>query len=94
VNHDPGLWGPPMPFYEAVGLSRDGVAGLFDELPDDYPEDAPGTVLNVTLHEGEPRAINGNHYQALWLDEHVRECKDWRAFHPKDAVTRLGEAAP
>lgn len=49
ANEDDGTWGPPMPFWEAMALSSKNVAGLFDELPDNWADDAPGTVLNVGL---------------------------------------------
>lgn len=94
-DYDTSLWGPPMSFYEAIELSKDGVAGLFDELPDDWAEDAPGTVLNARLDPaGYPVAFNRNHSDAELVPELVRERADWHALHPKDAVTRLGWLAP
>ena len=93
-DYDPGLWGPPMPFHEAIALSKNSIAGLFDDLPDNYAEDAPGTVLNAgVLPGGRPHAINANHSRAPELDALVHERSDWHAFRPKDAVTRLGEVA-
>lgn len=82
-----------MSFYKAIELSKDGVAGLFDELPDNYAEDAPGTVLNARLGSDGPCAINQGHSDAWKIPKLACERTDWHALHPKDAVTRLGEVS-
>lgn len=87
---DDALWGPPMPFWEAIEWSGLGpYAGLF------WAGDTPGTVLNVGIdpETGEPAAVNADHFLTPQIDKLVAERTNWRAFRPIDAISRLGKLA-